>query len=323
MVGALLPGLTPLGQKCASDALGGGFRQRIGDASRKHTAGVTAVALRRLGLVTAAAALAAAATLGMPAWLAGPVMHCPRHTSFAPPRSPTLWGRTPLSHSPGSVLTRLAKLDGEYGVMPEAPGPAIDTSEEEDPIWERLVVAVQAADNKRSVDITAFWINNGFEIVMLVTALSRPQLQAIAGEIEREMKDKLRLRRFRRASQPKGTSDRLRAEAAMGWCMVRFPRLTIHVMMPVQRSYYDLEGLWRDEWEDYEPIDLTEILREETFGNMRLKRELEPPAEGDGNYVSIDEAPGSVEEEVGDGPYQPYEGSDAYYEPEEDDPFWS
>lgn len=287
---------------------------------------VTAAVLRRVGLATVVAALAGVATLGLPAFLANPAGHASAPKSLLFPRAPAPWGATPFGHSSTTVLPRNAKIDGVYGVMPEEPGPAIDLSEEEDPIWERLVVAVQAADNKRSVDISAFWVHNGFEVLVLITALSRPQLQAIAAEIEREMKHKLRLRRFRKSSAPRGTSDSIRAEAAMGWCMVRYPRLTIHVMMPVQRSYYDLEGLWRDEWEDYEPIDLSEVLREETFGNMRLKKELTQPQSpmGDGSYATIDQGPGSPNEQVVDDDDDVYGTSaGAYYEPEEDDPFWS
>lgn len=284
---------------------------------------VSAAALRRLGLAAAAAAIAAAA-YGVPAWLAAPAAPSAlRQERLAalqgqgPRRSTSpLLGAPPARH-PAPAVVRRAKIDGDFGVMPELPAPVIDTSDEEDPIWERLVVAVQAADNKRSVDITAFWAHNGFEIIVLVTALSRPQLQAIAAEIQREMKSKLRMRRARSNGRhrPRGTGgDSIRAEASMGWCILQYPRLTIHVMMPVQRSYYDLEGLWRDEWEDYEEIDLQEILREESFGNMRLKKELDDTKES----VPIGQVPSGYADDDVDGPYE-----EGYYEPEEDDPFWS
>lgn len=34
-------------------------------------------------------------------------------------------------------------------------------------------------------------------------------------------------------------------------------------MTPVQRSYYDIESIWRDDNDDYEKVPLHELLREE------------------------------------------------------------
>merc|ERR1719401_855613 len=100
----------------------------------------------------------------------------------------------------------------------------------------------------------------------------------------------------------------IREQAAGGWVCLLYKRLTINIMTPVQRTYYDIEGAWRDDNQDYEKIPLDVMLREEGFGGMRLTREL-----GDG--VEEDEA----EEEVEDDGL----GAGLDYEEDEDDPFWS
>ncbi|CAJ1412326.1 unnamed protein product, partial [Effrenium voratum] len=125
-----------------------------------------------------------------------------------------------------------------------------------------------AADKKRGMDISAFWINEGFEMIVMVTALSRPQLQAIAYEIQSELRHKLRMKR-RKSPWPGQT---IRDEAGNGWVCMVYNRMTINVMTPVQRSYYDIESIWRDDNEDYEKVPLHEVLREEGFGNLRLTK---------------------------------------------------
>merc|ERR1719401_271535 len=82
----------------------------------------------------------------------------------------------------------------------------------------------------------------------------------------------------------------IREQAAGGWVCLLYDRLNINVMTPVQRTYYDIEGTWRD---DYQKIPLDVMLREDGFGDMRLTREL-----GDGEEDD-DEEVGDDEEELG------------------------
>ena len=217
-----------------------------------------------------------------------------------------------LGHAPDRVLgvARRARVDGEYGVLPEPPSPLIEL-EEKDPVLEALIAVVQAADKKRGMDISAFWVKEGFEMIVMVTALSRPQLQAIAQEIESKMRHQMRMKR--RKSQWPGQT--IRDEAANGWCCMTYPRMTINIMTPVQRSYYDIESIWRDDNEDYEKVPLQEVLRDEGFGNLRVTRELSDPN---------DITPRAAEDaEVSPSEYEPFDDEDDLYEGDEDDPFWS
>mmetsp|Transcript_52946 Transcript_52946/g.64874 ORF Transcript_52946/g.64874 Transcript_52946/m.64874 type:complete len:248 (+) Transcript_52946:33-776(+) len=204
---------------------------------------------------------------------------------------------------------RYARVDGPYGVLPESPSPLIEL-EEKDPVLEALVHVVQAADNKRGMDISAFWIREGYEMIVLITALSRPQLQSIAMEVESRLRHRLRMKR--RKSQWPGQT--IRDEASMGWSCLVYPRITINVMTPVQRSYYDIESIWRDDNEDYEKVPLHEILREEGFGNLRITKELG----ADPNDITPRHEQDEAEEAQG----AAYEDEDLYEEDEED-PFWS
>lgn len=171
-------------------------------------------------------------------------------------------------------------------------------------------MAVQSADQKRGLDISAFWIHEGTDITLLVTALSRPQLQAIANEIDVNMRKKLRLKRIKHTRWPESS---LRDEAAAGWVCMSYPRLTIHIMTPMQRSYYDIEGIWKNQNQDYSPIEnIEQVLREDSFGSMRLTKEIgmEPKTRD----AEDDEGTEGFREEV-------YAGG-VEYEEDEADPFW-
>jgi len=216
-----------------------------------------------------------------------------------------------------SRTTLRVKVDGPYGVLPESPAPLVEFRDDQDPVWERLAMAVQTADKKRAVDVSAFWVNDGFDIVVVITALSRPQLQAIGLDIEYNMRKKLRLKRM----IPGGNSglggavakSDIREEAASGWVHLKYSRLTINIMTPVQRAYYDIEGGYRDESQDYEEINLEPIMRSDGFGNMRFRGGLPQGSAGD-ERSPADEAPtkppsdSSLEDD---------------YDADADDPFWA
>jgi len=221
--------------------------------------------------------------------------------------------RDSAKSSTWTKVGRRAKIDGDFGVLPETASPTIDLSDEDDPVYEGLVAVVQAADQKRAVDIKAFWINEGWELIVIASALSRPQLAAIAAEIEIRMRKELRIKRFKIPSYHVRQPDlSVREQAAAGWVCLSYPRLTVHVMTPLQRNYYNIEGMWRDEKEDYQEIPLEVILRDDTFGTLRLKSDAVGSDDNDENS----QPPG-----IGGSDTQDY--YDDNYEKDEEDPFWS
>lgn len=70
---------------------------------------------------------------------------------------------------------------------------------------------------------------------VIATAGSEPQLRAIVGFIEREAREKLRLRPLSESG-----------ESASGWVLLDFGTVIVHVMTPEVRDRYNLEGLWSE-----------------------------------------------------------------------------
>lgn len=219
-----------------------------------------------------------------------------------------------------SVLPRRAKVDGPFGVLQESDAPIIDLRDA-DELLSMLVAVVQMADSKRGIEISAFWVNNGYDIVVIITALSRPQLQAIGNAIADKMKKELKVKRNH---GEKWMQSDIRSQAATGWCCLMYRRLTVHIMTPVQRSYYDIEGIWRDDNQDYEKIPVDEMLREDGFGNLRLTRELGTPRpsldDEEAESMPLEE---DAEQERDYGPYGEPRTEPMEYDKDEEDPFWS
>lgn len=65
------------------------------------------------------------------------------------------------------------------------------------------------------------------------TANSDPHLRALAGFIEREVRDRFGLR-------PLGVA----GESASGWILLDFGTVIVHIMTLEMRQRYNLEGLW-------------------------------------------------------------------------------
>ena len=68
---------------------------------------------------------------------------------------------------------------------------------------------------------------------VISTAGSEPQLQALVSHIERQVREKFRLRPL---SQPGGT--------AGGWVLLDFSDVIVHLMTQEVRERYNLEAIW-------------------------------------------------------------------------------
>ncbi len=71
------------------------------------------------------------------------------------------------------------------------------------------------------------------DFFVLATAESAPQLNALNGFIERQVRDKFQLR-------PLSVS----GNDASGWILLDFGPVIVHLMTPEVRDRYNLEGLW-------------------------------------------------------------------------------
>lgn len=100
-----------------------------------------------------------------------------------------------------------------------------------------LKIAVNAADEKKAYDLVALDISGIASFAsyfLFCTGDSSRQMQAIADEIEQQLKD------F--GIRPSHVEGYQNAE----WILMDYMDLVIHIFSKSARAYYDLERLWRD-----------------------------------------------------------------------------
>ncbi|UCR89362.1 ribosome silencing factor [Mycetocola spongiae] len=105
------------------------------------------------------------------------------------------------------------------------------------PVNEALQIAATAADDKGGIDILALDVSQPLPFVdafLIVTGRNERNVIAIAGEIE----DRLNEAGFK--------TKRREGRAGGRWVLVDFGGLVAHVFHEEERSYYDLEKLWKD-----------------------------------------------------------------------------
>lgn len=102
---------------------------------------------------------------------------------------------------------------------------------------EALKIAVNAADDKKAHDLVVLDISKIASFAnyfLLCTGDSSPQMQAIADEIERQLKAT--------GMRPSHVEGYQNSE----WILMDYLDLVIHIFSRNARAFYDLERLWRD-----------------------------------------------------------------------------
>jgi ribosome-associated protein len=139
------------------------------------------------------------------------------------------------------------RLRGTYVAQDEVPPRAVARSHPERAAkaLEHARFAARIADDNRGRDIALLDLRNATPLVdffVLVTAGSRRQANAIAIEIDAEMK-KIGERKLGFEGSEEGR-----------WILIDYGDFVVHVFNPEARAYYALEDLWGDavrlEWED-------------------------------------------------------------------------
>ena len=90
--------------------------------------------------------------------------------------------------------------------------------------------------------------------VIIVSGTSRPQNQAIAASIGKDVEEMYDGKRCLGKGIPEGTAD-------SGWILLDYGEVMVHVMTPKSRLFYDLEGQWRERGGEY--LDLSDVLLDE------------------------------------------------------------
>ncbi|RLP76765.1 ribosome silencing factor [Mycetocola tolaasinivorans] len=121
------------------------------------------------------------------------------------------------------------------------------------PVVDAIQIAAAAADAKGGSELLALDVSQPLPFVdafLIVTGRNERNVIAIAGEVE----DKL---------NEAGIKTKRREGRAGGrWVLLDFGSLVVHVFHDEERSYYDLERLWKDcpqiEITLPEPVDITQ-----------------------------------------------------------------
>jgi len=98
-------------------------------------------------------------------------------------------------------------------------------------------IIVKAADDRKAEDIVCVQVAQVTTMTCFLVILSgnsRPQNQAIAASIMEDVEEQVGIKR-----NPEGTAD-------SGWMILDYGSVMVHIMTPRSRSYYDIEGQWRE-----------------------------------------------------------------------------
>ena len=106
-----------------------------------------------------------------------------------------------------------------------------------DPTLEIVKACYKALDDKKAEDISVLDVRGKSPITnyfILATATSSPHMRALAGELDKTLKD-LGIKEVRREYND-----------GSGWSVVDAFDFMAHIFLPEQRGLYGIEALWKD-----------------------------------------------------------------------------
>lgn len=112
--------------------------------------------------------------------------------------------------------------------------------------WVRTTI--MAADERKARDPVAIRVARVTYMTSFIVALtgrSEPQIKAIANLVEERMHEE-------HGCEPRRTS----GKAASGWILLDYGDMMVHVFLPDEREFYDLESLWKKG----EVVDISKFL---------------------------------------------------------------
>ena len=113
----------------------------------------------------------------------------------------------------------------------------IAKKEELDPTLEVVKVCVKALDDKKADELKVLDVRGKSPITnyfIIATATSEPHLRALAGELEKTVKEL----GIKAVGRDYNTSS--------GWVVVDAFDFMAHIFLPEQRNMYGIESLWKD-----------------------------------------------------------------------------
>mmetsp|Transcript_20615 Transcript_20615/g.44782 ORF Transcript_20615/g.44782 Transcript_20615/m.44782 type:complete len:258 (+) Transcript_20615:165-938(+) len=131
---------------------------------------------------------------------------------------------------------------------------------EADPLAPLIRSIVHAADMRKAIDIVAMRVTQCTSLtnfVVIVSGTSRPQNQAIASAIAKDVEDEYDGKRCLGKGVPEGSAD-------SGWILLDYGEVMVHVMTPKSRLFYDMDGQWRER--GGQEMDVSDVLVDEITG---------------------------------------------------------
>jgi ribosome-associated protein len=116
-----------------------------------------------------------------------------------------------------------------------------DTPDRDQDVLDLVETIVRAADGRKADDIVALHVapvTSLTRYVIVCTGNSRPQNQAIANAVKKDVQDHFSLVPGI-AGVPEGTAE-------SGWMLLDYGTVMVHVMTPKSRLYYTVESQWRE-----------------------------------------------------------------------------
>lgn len=105
-----------------------------------------------------------------------------------------------------------------------------------DPIYQRALSAVQAAEERKGGDILLLdvqQISTLADYFLFVTGYSSTQVRAIARAIEEQLSE-----------QWQELPIRVEGKESGSWILLDYADIIVHVLMQEEREFYDLETFW-------------------------------------------------------------------------------
>lgn len=103
---------------------------------------------------------------------------------------------------------------------------------------EHALIAAKAADRKKGEDIVIQDVSELLKVTdwfVIVTAMNRPQAEAIVDEVERTLRTEAGIKPVGREGMETGE-----------WILLDYGDIVVHVFKPEIRDFYRLETLWGD-----------------------------------------------------------------------------
>jgi ribosome-associated protein len=97
-------------------------------------------------------------------------------------------------------------------------------------------LAAEAADDRKAGDMVLIDISQVSTLadyLLIVSGFSKVQLRAISGSIIDKIEEQFHRLPLRTEGQDRG-----------GWILLDYGDLIVHIMMPEQREFYNLEAFW-------------------------------------------------------------------------------